>query len=479
MYDSYGLFIKNEWRKASTGKTQDVIDPATEDRVGTIPHASSDDIENAISAAKTAQKSWGITPGWQRSQYLRSIANELRQVIESAAQMMAKECGKPLAEAKGEFNAAIDQFDWYADEARRIFGHSLGGREPGIRLDVVYHPVGPVAAFSAWNFPALLPARKIAAALAAGCTIIIKPSSETPSSVFLFAEAAKKVGLPDGVLGVVTGNSAEISKHLIASPVIRKVSLTGSVPVGKLIMKQAAEGLKRVSLELGGHAPVLVFGDADPVAAGKACATAKFRNNGQVCISPSRFYVHSSIKDKFAAAMVKTANALKLGSGVDPSVTCGPLVNARGREWIESLVTDAVKQGAKLLTGGKRPKEFNRGYFYEPTVLDDVPDHARVMIDEPFGPIAPISAFNDFDEVIERANGTPFGLAGYVFSSSLQNANRAANALEVGMVGVNDMLLAAAEIPFGGVKESGFGREGGQLGIFDYVEAKYIKLRHG
>jgi len=479
MYEPYGLFINNEWRQASTGKTQDVIDPATEDHVGTIPMATRDDLEMAISATKMAQKTWGVTSGWQRSQYLRAISNELRQTTETAAHMMARECGKPLAEAKGEFNAAIDQFDWYADEARRIFGHSLGGREQGIRLDVIYQPVGPVAAFSAWNFPALLPARKIAAALAAGCTIIIKPSSETPSSVFLFAEAAKKIGLPDGVLGIVTGNSADISKYLIASPVIRKVSLTGSVPIGKLIMKQAAEGLKRISLELGGHAPVLVFGDADPVAAGKACATAKFRNNGQVCISPSRFYVHASIKDKFAVAMVETAQALKLGGGVDPTVTCGPLINARGRERIENLVADALKEGAKLLTGGNRPKEFNRGYFYEPTVLDEVPDHARVMIDEPFGPIAPISAFHDFDEVIERANGTTFGLAGYVFSSSLQNANRAANALEVGMVGVNDMLLAAAEIPFGGTKESGFGREGGQLGIFDYVEAKYIKLRHG
>lgn len=479
MYDSFGLFTNNVWQKASSGETLDVIDPATEERIGAIPDASIDDLDKAIMAAQKAQKTWGITPGWQRSQYLRSIANELRQIIDVAANMMARECGKPLAEAKGEFNAAIDQFDWYADEARRIFGHSLGGREAGVRLDVVYQPIGPVAAFSAWNFPALLPARKIAAAMAAGCTIIIKPSSETPSSVYLFAETAKKVGVPDGVISVVTGSSEKISKHLIASPVIRKVSLTGSVPVGKMIMKQAAEGLKRVSLELGGHAPVIVFGDADPIAAGKACAAVKFRNNGQVCISPSRFYVHSSIKEKFASVMAETAKALKLGSGVDPNVTCGPLINARGRERIEGLVEDAIKHGAKLLTGGSRPKEFNRGYFYQPTILDDVPDAARVMIDEPFGPIAPISSFEDFDDVIERANSTPFGLAGYVFSNSLQNANRAANALEVGMVGVNDMLLAAAEIPFGGVKESGFGREGGQLGIFDYVEAKYIKLKHG
>jgi succinate-semialdehyde dehydrogenase / glutarate-semialdehyde dehydrogenase len=236
--------------------------------------------------------------------------------------------------------------------------------------------------------------------------------------------------------------------------------------------------LKRLSLELGGHAPVLVFGDADPIAAGKACAAAKFRNAGQVCISPSRFYVHASIKDAFSSAMVESARALKLGSGVDPDVTCGPLINARGRDRVEMLVQDAVQRGARVLTGGQRPTEFNRGYFFEPTVLADVPDASRVMLEEPFGPVAPISGFDDFDEVIRRANDTPFGLAGYVFSSSLANANKAAEALQVGMVGVNDMMLAAAEIPFGGVKESGFGREGGQLGILDYLETKYIKLRH-
>lgn len=478
MYENFGLFINNQWRPASDGATQNIIDPASEELVGTIPTATAADLDAALDAARATQDAWGATSGWQRSQILRTIADELRKVVDEAALKMAQECGKPQAEARGEFNAAIEQFDWYADEARRIFGHSLNGRDPGVRLDVVYFPVGPVAAFASWNFPALLPARKIAAALAAGCTIIVKPSSETPSSVFLFAEAAKKAGLPEGVLSVVTGESSTISKHLIGSPIIRKVSLTGSVPVGKLIMKQAAEGLKRISLELGGHAPVLVFPDADPEAAGKACAAAKFRNNGQVCISPSRFYVHSSIKDRFVTAMSNYARSLKLGSGVDPEVTCGPMVNARGRDRIEQMVQDALERGAKLVTGGSRPSEFNHGFFFSPTVLDDVPDDAQVMVEEPFGPIAPIAAFESFDEVIGRANGTPFGLASYVWTKDLQNANRAANALEAGMVGVNDMLLAAAEVPFGGIKESGFGREGGQLGILDYLEAKYIKVRH-
>jgi succinate-semialdehyde dehydrogenase/glutarate-semialdehyde dehydrogenase len=478
MYESFGMFIDNNWRQDKDGRTRDVIDPATEERVGTIPHAAPEDLDDALNAVAKTRAAWESTSGWQRSQFLRAIANYLRTKTEDAAMMMARESGKPLAEARGEFGAAIDQFDWYADEARRIFGHSLPGRDPGVRLDVRYNAVGPVAAFTAWNFPALLPARKIAAALAAGCPIILKPSEETPSSAFLFAEAAKHVGLPSGVLNVVTGDSAEVSKHLIASPIIRKVSLTGSVPVGKLIMKLCADGLKRLSLELGGHAPVLVFGDADPVAAGKACAAAKFRNNGQVCISPSRFYVHSTIKDRFASAMAETARSLKLGSGVDTEVTCGPMVNRRGRERIEELVADAVNCGSTVLAGGGRPTEFNRGYFFQPTVLDNVPDEARIMKEEPFGPAAPISPFDDFDDVIARANSTPFGLAGYVFSSSLSNAARAADALEVGMVGVNDMMLAAAEIPFGGVKESGFGREGGQLGILDYLEPKYVKLRY-
>ncbi|MGE0241967.1 MAG: NAD-dependent succinate-semialdehyde dehydrogenase [Parvibaculaceae bacterium] len=478
MYEDYGLFINGQWRQARDQRVVEVIDPASEERIGAVPFAGPQDLDEALRAAADASGAWAATSGWERSKLLRRIADGLRDHAEAAAKMMVRECGKPLAEAKGEFLAAIDQFDWYADEARRIFGHVLGGRDGGSKLTVQYRPVGPVAAFTAWNFPALLPARKIAAALAAGCTIVVKPSEETPSAAFIIAEVAKKAGLPDGVLNVVTGDPAEISRHLIASPVIRKVSLTGSVPVGKLIMRLCAEGLKRLSLELGGHAPVLVFADADPVAAARACAAAKFRNSGQVCISPSRFYVHSSIHAPFAAAMAESAKALRLGSGLDPETTCGPMINARGRERVESLIADAVSRGAEVLAGGGRPSEFNRGFFHQPTVLGDVPEEARLMREEPFGPIAPIASFTEFDEAIERANATPFGLAGYVFSTSLATANRAADALDAGMIGVNDMMLASAEIPFGGVKESGFGREGGQLGILDYLEAKYVKMRH-
>jgi succinate-semialdehyde dehydrogenase/glutarate-semialdehyde dehydrogenase len=477
VYEQFGLWIQGAWRPSRDGRSQPVLDPADESVLGTIPCASPQDLDDALASTAQAARSWRATPSWERAAILRRTAIELRARADMAAEAMSRETGKPIAEARGEVNAAIEQFDWYADEARRIFGHTLDGRDPNVRLNVRYDPVGPAAAFTAWNFPALLPARKIAAALAAGCTIILTPSEETPSSAYVIAAAAHAAGLPAGVLNVVTGDAPAIARHLIASPVIRKVSLTGSARVGKELMRLAADGMKKITMELGGHAPVLVFADADPVAAGAACARAQFRNAGQVCISPSRFYVHDSIYETFAAAMVKTAQALRIGRGLDAGVEFGPMVNARGRDRTAALVEDALAGGARLLTGGKPPSGFNRGFFYEPTVLGNVPDEARIMHEEPFGPVAPLASFRDFDEVIARANAVPFGLAGYVFSRALDTATRASEALEVGMVGVNDMLLAAAEIPFGGIKESGTGREGGRLGILDYLEPKYVKLR--
>jgi succinate-semialdehyde dehydrogenase/glutarate-semialdehyde dehydrogenase len=477
VYERFGLFIDGRWRPARGGRVLDVIDPASETVLGSIARAQREDLDDALAALAAAAGPWRAISGWARSALLRRICDELRARVPEMARMMSLENGKPLAEANGEIVAAIEQFDWYADEARRIFGHTLDGRDVNVRLQVRYAPVGPVAAFTAWNFPALLPARKIAAALAAGCPIVIKPSEEAPSSTFFIAEAARAAGLPAGVLNVVTGEPDEISRHLLASPIIRKVSLTGSVAVGKALMKLCADGMKKVTMELGGHAPVLVFGDADPVAAGTACARAKFRNAGQVCISPSRFFVHESIYAPFARAMADAARAIRVGRGQDEGVECGPMVNARGRQRVQRLVADAVDKGAELLCGGLVPTGLERGYFYAPTVLGRVPAHADILLEEPFGPVAPIMPFSSTDEAIARANALPYGLAGYVFSPSLETATRAAEALEVGMVGVNDVLLAAAEIPFGGVKESGMGREGGRLGIFDYLEARYVKLR--
>jgi succinate-semialdehyde dehydrogenase/glutarate-semialdehyde dehydrogenase len=476
-YDSHGLFIDGEWRPAQDGATLDVIDPASEEQVGAIPRATPADIQDALEAAGRGFETWKRVPPFDRSRILQKLAAALREQLEEVAKLMSRETGKPVAEARAELAGSAEQFEWYAEEAKRIYGHTLDGRDAATRLQVRYSPVGPVAALSAWNFPALLPARKIAAALAAGCSVVIKPSEEAPGSTFAFAQASKAAGLPNGVLNIVVGDPPKISAQLLDSPLIRKVSFTGSVNVGREIMKLAAQGLKKISLELGGHAPVLVFEDADPDQAAQLCLRTKFRNAGQVCISPSRFYVHASKYEAFSKAFAEGAKKVVLGPGLEPGVEMGSLANARGLERAKQLVADALSQGAELLAGGKQPEGFKRGFFFAPTVLGKAPDTARIMQQEPFVPVAPISSFETFDEVIRRANSLPYGLAGYVFTRSLSTATRASEALEVGMVGVNDLLLATAEMPFGGVKSSGNGREGGRLGILDYLEAKYTKLR--
>jgi succinate-semialdehyde dehydrogenase / glutarate-semialdehyde dehydrogenase len=476
-YSDFGLYIAGEWRPAAHSGTKPVIDPATEDIIGVVPDATAADLDRALEAAEAGFETWRRVQPWDRAAKLRRVAELLRARLNDIAVLMSAETGKPIAEAKGEWGATADQFEWYSEETKRIYGQTIEGRQPDVRLSVIYQPVGVVAAFSAWNFPALLPARKIAAALGAGCAIILKPAGEAPGCAMGIVQACHDAGIPQGAVNLVTGNSRRIADHLIRSPIVRKVSLTGSVPVGKEILRLAADGVKKVSMELGGHAPVMVFDDADPIAAAETCATTKFRNCGQVCISPSRFYVHESLYDSFSRRFAEVANNLKLGRGQDEGVTLGPLANARGLENIKSLVADAVARGAEVLAGGRPAAGFNRGFFFEPTVLGRVPDEARIMVEEPFGPAAPISTFTDFDDVVSRANAVPFGLAGYVFTKSLRTATLASEALEVGMVGVNDMLLAAAEAPFGGVKESGMGREGGALGIRDYLEPKYIKAR--
>lgn len=478
LYQDYGLYIDGTWVPSGSGAIRPVFDPASEDVVGTIPEATEGDLGRALEAAERGFSSWRGTQSWERAKILRAVADIIRSRLDRLASIMVEETGKPRAEAIAEWNATADQFEWHAEEAKRIYGHSLDGRQADVRLDVIFQPVGLVAAFSAWNFPALLPARKIAAALAAGCSIILKPAGEAPGSAMGIIQACHDAGVPRGVVNLVTGDSAFISSYLIASPVVRKISLTGSVPVGKHLMRLAADGMKKVSMELGGHAPVLIFEDSDPIEAAKLCAAAKFRNAGQVCISPSRFYVHEKSYALFAETFAAAARALTLGHGRDATVTMGPMANQRGQEAARDLVKDAVERGAELIAGGDAPAGFNAGFFFEPTVLGQVPDDARIMNDEPFAPIAPITTFTDYDDVISRANAIPFGLAGYVFSRDLRLAGKAARDLETGMVGVNDLLLATAEAPFGGIKESGMGREGGMLGIRDYLEAKYIKTNY-
>lgn len=477
MYQDLNLYIDGEWAPARSGATKPVFDPATEDAIGTIADATVEDLDRALAAAERGFAEWRETGTWARAAMIRKAADLIRERLDHIATLMSIETGKPLAEAKGETNAAADQFEWYAEETKRIYGQLIGARTADTRLAVIYQPVGVVAAFAAWNFPALLPARKIAAALAAGCSIIVKPAGEAPACCAALVQACHDAGIPNGVVNYVTGNSGLIARHLIGSPIVRKVSVTGSVPVGKEILHLAANGVKKVSMELGGHGPVIVFEDADPEQAAAACAATKFRNCGQVCISPSRFYVHEKNYDAFAAKFADVASSIKLGRGLDEGTQMGPMANPRGLETVKAMVKDAVDRGAQILAGGNSPKAFNRGYFFEPTVLGRVSDAAMVMNEEPFGPVAPLTTFSDYDDVMRRANALPFGLAGYIFTQNLGTATRAYEDLEVGMVGVNDMLLATAEAPFGGIKESGMGREGGSLGIHDYLEPKYVKMK--
>ena len=477
MYKNLELFINGEWCKASDGATKSVTCPASEEVIGFVSVASENDINRALTAANSGFEVWRRTGTWDRAAKIRKVADLLRARQGQIAELMSLETGKPLAESMGETGAAADQFEWYSEETKRIYGQIIESRNHESRMAVIYQPVGVVAAFSAWNFPALLPARKIAAALAAGCSIIIKPAGETPASCAALVQACHDAEIPPGVVNMLTGNSGQIAEKLILSSITRKVSVTGSVPIGKQILALAAEGVKKVSMELGGHGPVLVFEDFDAEKAAEICAPVKFRNCGQVCISPTRFYVHENSYEKFASRFAAIANSLKIGRSMDNSVQVGPMANKRGLKTIQQMTKDAVDRGAELLAGGKRPPMLDKGYFIEPTVLGRVPDDALVMTEEPFGPIAPITTFTDYDDVIERANSLPFGLAGYVFSNNLTTATKAYEDLEVGMVGVNEMLLATAEAPFGGIKESGIGREGGSLGILDYLAPKYVKTK--
>lgn len=477
MYHDLNLYIDGEWRAASDKGTRPVTDPATEDMLATIASATPGDIDDALAAASAGFEVWRKTGTWERAAKIRRAADIIRERTEDIAALMSLETGKPLAEARGETGAAADQFEWYSEETKRIYGQIIESRTADSRMAVVMQPVGVVAAFSAWNFPALLPARKIAAALAAGCSIIIKPAGETPASCAALVQACHDAGIPKGVVNYVTGNSGAIAEQLIGSPVVRKVTVTGSVPVGKQILALAAKGVKKVSMELGGHGPVVVFEDFDATKAAEVCAPTKFRNCGQVCISPTRFYVHENKYEEFAGRFAEIAKSLKIGRGMDEGVQVGPMANRRGLETIQEMTADAIARGAELLAGGKAPAGFNKGYYMEPTVLGRVPDDAMVMNHEPFGPIAPITTFTDYDEVMARANSLPFGLAGYIFSDNLSTATRAYEDLEVGMVGVNEMLLATAEAPFGGIKESGMGREGGSFGIQDYLNPKYVKIK--
>ena len=470
------MYINGRWTTASGGDRREIINPATWETIDSVPVATGDDLEAALSAAEAGWKTWRKVDPWSRSAALRRIAALVRERADLSAEAITGEMGKPLREAKAEVLAAADQFDWYADEARRIYGRTVEGRGPDRRFIVFRQPVGPVAAFSPWNFPALLAARKIAPALAAGCSIIIKPDLEAPRSVFALAEACHDAGIPPGAVNVVTGDPSMISSILIGSDITRKVTFTGSVPVGAEIMKLCSDGIKPVTLELGGHSPVLVFDDADIEKTAETCALGKYRNMGQVCIAASRFLVQEASVERFTKRFVEVVGALRIGDGFDPDTDVGPLANDRRLQATREFLEDATGKGAEVRHGGRRPPDLEKGYFFEPTVMTNVDDSMMLMRDEPFCPIAPITTFTDLEDGLKKANETEFGLAGYIFTRSARTTFLASEGLETGMVGVNHLVIATPEMPFGGVKKSGFGREGGSEGIDPYTVTRYMDI---
>ena len=473
MYSELGLYIDGAWKKSgSDGKSEEVINPATEKALATLPHANTADLDAALEAAKKGFATWRATSAYDRAKIMAKAAQLMRDRHDAISKIMVMEQGKPYVEARAEVMTSADIIDWYAEEGRRSYGRIVPGRGKGVRQLVMQEPIGVVAAFTPWNFPVLTPARKVGGALAAGCSLILKASEETPGACVEMVKCFADAGLPAGVLNLVFGVPAEVSEHLLAKDAVRKVSFTGSIPVGKHLTQLAAKGMKRTTMELGGHSPVVVFGDADPEKAADTIAAFKYRNAGQVCISPTRFYVQEDVYKKFLARFTEYAKGLKVGDGLEKGITMGPLANSRRLDAMDSIVADAKDHGGKIQTGGAR--RGNQGYFYEPTVITDVPDDCQIMTQEPFGPVAPIVTFKTFDEVVQRANSLEFGLAAYAFTSSASTAAAIGDAIELGMVGVNSIAVSTPETPFGGVKESGHGSEGGTEGLSAYLVTKFI-----
>jgi succinate-semialdehyde dehydrogenase/glutarate-semialdehyde dehydrogenase len=464
------LFINGSWRVGEGRDCASVVNPATGDAIAEVPLATAADLDAALDAAQTAFAQWRAVDVDARAAILHKAAGLIRDRTELIATLLTREQGKPLVEARGEVASSAMMFDYFAEEAKRMQGRVLI-RPTGQRSIVIKQPVGPVAAFSPWNFPVYLMAKKVAAALAAGCSVIAKPPEETPACTTALLQCLLDAGVPANACQLVFGVPDMVSRHLIASPVIRKISFTGSVPVGKHLMRLAADGVKRMTMELGGHAPVLVFDDCDLEKTLDMVVPQKFRNAGQVCVSPTRFYVQQGIYDRFVNGFTARTAHVKTGDGLDADTKMGPLANGRRPDAIGALVEDARKKGARVMAGGERG---NGGYFFQPTVLADVPLDADVMNNEPFGPLALIRPFDSFDDAIEQANRLPYGLAAFAFTEQARRANMLGDAIESGMVGINTFAISVADAPFGGVKESGFGSEGGPEGLDSYYVTKAI-----
>lgn len=475
MFDRLGLFIDGQWRRTgSAGAGEDVVNPADESVLGRLPHAGDGDLDDAVAAARKGLEAWRKSSAEDRAGIMHRAADLLQQRAQDLSRFMTLEQGKPLAESAGEWARVLETLQWNADAALRIASKSYPARAGGLKQETRPEPVGICLALTAWNFPAVLAVRKLAPALAAGCSIILKAAEETPASAMALVEALHDAGLPPGVVNLVFGVPSDISANLIARPEIRKISFTGSVPVGQHLAALAAPGLKRCTLELGGHAPAIIFDDADVETAAATLAGFKFRNAGQVCIAPSRFYIQGSAYDRFRDAFVQHARQIVLGNGLSPDTTMGPMANARRVEAMAELKDDAITRGARVaLEGGPVP---NKGYFVAPMVLEDVTDEARIMREEPFGPIAPLSRFDERDEVLGRANALEYGLASYVFTGAQDTAEHMIARLDCGGVAINTVSPAQPETPFGGIKHSGYGYEGGEEAIDAYLAKKLVSI---
>ncbi|QKH38835.1 NAD-dependent succinate-semialdehyde dehydrogenase [Achromobacter pestifer] len=471
-YPELNLLIGGQAQAAGNRRTLDVVDPATQAVLGRLPVATAEDIDAALDAAHRSFPRWRDTPALERAAVLRRAAALMRERTPRLAWLITRELGKPLAESEKEVATAAEMFEWAAEEARRTYGRLIPGRVAGIRQMAIPEPVGPVAAFAGWNAPAITPSRKIAGALGAGCSLVIKPSEETPAIALEIGRALADAGLPAGTLNMLFGDPGEISRRLIESPLIRMVTFTGSTSIGRELAVMAAAGLKRATLELGGHAPVLVFDDADIEAAADTVLAAKLRNSGQICTSPTRMYVQQGVYERFVARLAERARGWRVGNGLDAGVQMGPLANPRRLAAVESMVADALARGAQLAAGGVRPDL--PGWFWAPTVLRDVGTDSLAAHTEPFGPLALVSPFRDLDEGLALANRLPFGLAAYVYTRDAARARTATERIESGVVCVNHCQASLPETPFGGFKDSGLGKEGGIEGLQEFMQIKYV-----
>ncbi|NTJ68662.1 NAD-dependent succinate-semialdehyde dehydrogenase [Agrobacterium rhizogenes] len=474
MYAQFGLFINGRWVAGTV--TGEVISPVTEKALGTVPLATVEETRSALEAAAAALPKLRAMGGFARADALHKAADEMVRRADEAARMISAETGKPIAQAGREWGLACDQFRWFAEEARRIYGRIIDSRVPGGRFEVSREPIGIVGAFTAWNFPAALPARKLAPALAAGCPVVLRPSSQTPGVAMVMVDCLRAANLPDGSVNLVVGSTGNTYAPIMADSRVRKVSLTGSTRVGQQMIRDAADTVKKVSMELGGNAPLIVYDDADLQAVLDLTVPTKFANCGQVCVTPDRIFVHDSLHDAFVDGFVARTAKIKLGDGLDPETGMGPLINAGRLQEIDGIVQDAVRAGATIVHGGKRPAHLNSGFFFEPTILVSVTDDMKVFAEENFGPIAAITRFSTEEEVLTRANASDMGLSAYAFTRSPDRARRTVAALKSGMVGINSFALAASEAPFGGTNHSGMGREGGIEGIDDYLDTKLAQI---